>query len=209
LLGVGIGVVGVALLFGFDLGGSSAALLGGLAVVLASVGYSVGGFVVKHRLSHVGPLGVVASVMTASALMLLIPAIATAPSSGPGPGPIAAVVALGIFGTGAAFVIFYLLIGTVGPARTMIVSYLAPGFAVVYGAALLGESISVATLVGLALIVGGSWLAVGGSAASATRPTTQEAQPQPGYEAAAIPDSAPLPATDGARRGSTRRAGAR
>jgi drug/metabolite transporter (DMT)-like permease len=170
LVGVGVGVAGVALLFGFDLGGSSAALLGGLAVVLASVGYSVGSFVVKHRLSHAPPLGVVASVMTVSALMLLIPAIATAPSSGPGLGPIAAVVALGVFGTGVAFVIFYLLIGTVGPARTMIVSYLAPGFAVVYGAALLGESISVATLVGLALIVGGSWLAVSGTIPGYRRP---------------------------------------
>jgi drug/metabolite transporter (DMT)-like permease len=209
LVGVGVGVSGVALLFGFDLGGSSAALLGGLAVVLASAGYSVGGFVVKHRLSHVGPLGVVASVMTASALMLLAPAIATAPSTGPGLGPIAAVVALGVFGTGVAFVIFYLLIGTVGPARTMIVSYLAPGFAVVYGATLLGESIGVATLVGLALIVGGSWLAVGGSAVSATWSSGAEAQPPPGYEAAAIPGSAPPPATDGAHRESPRSAGAR
>jgi drug/metabolite transporter (DMT)-like permease len=162
---------GVALLFGFDLGGSSAALLGGLAVVLASVGYSVGSFVVKHRLSDARPLGVVATVMTASALMLLIPAIATAPASGPGLGPIAAVVALGVFGTGVAFVIFYLLIGTVGPARTMIVSYLAPGFAVVYGATLLGESISVATLVGLALIVGGSWLAISGRIPRYRRPS--------------------------------------
>ena len=110
LVGVGVGVAGVALLFGFDLGGSSAALLGGLAVVLASVGYSVGSFVVKHRLSDARPLGVVATVMTASALMLLIPAIATAPASAPGLGPIAAVVALGVFGTGVAFVIFYLLI---------------------------------------------------------------------------------------------------
>ena len=171
LVGVGAGVAGVALLFGFDLGGSSAALLGGLAVVLASVGYSVGSFVVKHRLSDARPLGVVATVMTASALMLLIPAIATAPASGPGLGPIAAVGALGVFGTGVAFVIFYLLIGTVGPARTMIVSYVAPGFAVVYGVALLGESISVATLVGLGLIVGGSWLAISGRIPRYRRPS--------------------------------------
>jgi len=171
LVGVGAGVAGVALLFGFDLGGSSAALLGGLAVVLASVGYSVGSFVVKHRLSDARPLGVVATVMAASALMLLIPAIATAPASGPGLGPIAAVGALGVFGTGVAFVIFYLLIGTVGPARTMIVSYVAPGFAVVYGATLLGESISVATLVGLALIVGGSWLAISGRIPRYRRPS--------------------------------------
>ena len=60
----------------------------------------------------------------------------------PGLGPVAAVVALGVLGTGVAFAIFYDLIATVGPARTWIVTYLAPGFAVVYGALLLDETIT-------------------------------------------------------------------
>jgi drug/metabolite transporter (DMT)-like permease len=206
LVGVAIGVAGVAALFGLDLSGSGKAILGGLAVVLASVGYSIGGFIVKHRLSGARPLGVVASVMTASAALLLVPAAFTVPSSAPRLGPIAAVVALGVVGTGAAFVIFYLLIGTVGPARTMIVSYLAPGFAVVYGGVLLDESITVGTIVGLALIVGGSWLAAGGLVARAARTTRPEVPPPPACEAAAIPDTAPLRASDGAHRESQRRA---
>jgi drug/metabolite transporter (DMT)-like permease len=106
--------------------------------------------------------------MAASAGLLLIPALATAPSTAPGLGPVAALVALGVVGTGAAFLIFYRLIATVGPARTMIVSYVAPGFAVVYGATLLGEAITAATVVGLALIVAGSWLAAGGNVGSGT-----------------------------------------
>jgi EamA-like transporter family protein len=57
LVGVAIGLAGVVLLFGLDLTGSVAAVLGGLAVVLASLGYSVGGFIVKHRLSGARPLG--------------------------------------------------------------------------------------------------------------------------------------------------------
>jgi len=209
LAGVGIGVAGVVVLFGLDLTGSSAAVLGGLAVVLAGLGYSIGGFIVKHRLSGARPLGVVASVMTASAVLLLIPAVLSAPSSAPGLGPLAAVAALGVFGTGAAFVIFYLLIGTIGPARTMIVSYLAPGFAVVYGATLLSESITVGTVLGLALIVGGSWLAAGGLAAPPARTTPAEAPPLPACEAAAIPDSAPRRASDGAHRESRRHASTR
>ena len=209
LVGVAIGLAGVVLLFGLDLTGSAAALLGGLAVVLASLGYSVGGFIVKHRLSDARPLGVVASVMTASAALLLIPAAVSAPSGAPSLGPVAAVVALGVVGTGAAFVIFYLLIGTVGPARTMIVSYVAPGFAVVYGGVLLDETITVASLLGLALIVGGSWLAAGGVRVREARTTPREAPLPPASEAAAIPDSAPRPTSDGARRGSRRSAPAR
>ncbi len=209
LLGVAVGLAGVALLFGLDLTGSAAAVLGGLAVVLASLGYSVGGFIVKHRLADARPLGVVASVMTASAALLLAPAAVTAPGAAPGLGPLAAVVALGVFGTGAAFVIFYLLIGTVGPARTMIVSYVAPGFAVAYGGVLLGEAITVATVAGLALIVAGSWLAAGGLVRPAPGASPREAPPPPACEAAAIPGSAPRPASDGARRGSRRSARAR
>ena len=48
-----------------------------------------------------------------------------------------AVVTLGVVGTGIAFAIFYELIATVGPARTFLVTYLAPVFAVAYGVVLL------------------------------------------------------------------------
>jgi drug/metabolite transporter (DMT)-like permease len=182
LAGIGIGIAGVVVLFGLDLGGSTTAVLGGLAVVLAGLGYSVGSFVVKHRLSEARPLGLVASVMAASAVLLLIPAIVSGPSGAPGIGPIAAVIALGVLGTGAAFVIFYLLIGTVGPARTMLVTYLAPGFAVVYGAVFLSEAITAGTVIGLALIVGGSWLAAGGLARQARTPDKQEGLPKEALE---------------------------
>jgi drug/metabolite transporter (DMT)-like permease len=187
LAGIATGVAGVVVLFGLDLAGSTAAILGGLAVVLAGVGYSVGSFVVKHRLSEARPLGVVACVMTASAVLLLIPAVVSAPSSAPGLGPIAAVIALGVLGTGAGFVIFYLLIGTVGPARTLIVTYLAPGFAVIYGAVLLGEAITLGTVIGLVLIVGGSWLAAGGLARERRTPHKQGGLPKEALEAAPRP----------------------
>src|SRR4051794_4468161 len=60
IVGVAVGIVGVALLLGVDLGGSSAALLGGLMVVLASVGYAVGGFALKRWFSGQQPLALVA-----------------------------------------------------------------------------------------------------------------------------------------------------
>src|SRR5438093_2765515 len=83
LLGVGVGIAGVVALFGLDLSDSRSAVIGGLAVVIASLGYSIGGFVFKHRFAATRPLGVVACVMTASALLLLPAAVATAPSQAP------------------------------------------------------------------------------------------------------------------------------
>ena len=187
LVGILAGFGGVALLLGVDLGGSGAELVGGLLVVLASLGYAIGGFLVKLRLAGVKPVGMSALVLSASTVALAPLAIATAPSEMPGFGPLAAVAALGVLGTGAAFVIFYWLISTVGPARAFIVTYIAPASAVVYGATLLSESITVATIGGLALILTGSWLAAEGRIPGRPREEAPEAPPSMPVE----------PATDG------------
>jgi drug/metabolite transporter (DMT)-like permease len=173
LAGVGIGIVGVAALFGLDLTGSGSMVLGGLAVVLAGVGYAVGGFVVKSRLRDAPPIGIVAVVMGASALLLAPAALATLPSSAPALGPVAAMAGLGIAGTGIAFVIFYSLIASVGPAKAMLVSYIAPGFAVVYGAVFLSEGITAGKIIGLSLILAGSWLGAGGAQPVAAQPSAE------------------------------------
>jgi drug/metabolite transporter (DMT)-like permease len=158
LVGVAIGIAGVALLLGIDVGGG-AALVGGLLVVLASLGYALGSYYLKRRFADAQPVGVVTATMAASALMTLPFALLDLPSEAPGAGAIAAVTVLGVLGTGISFVIYYELIGTVGPAKASLVAYVAPGFAVIYGVALLGESFTLATAAGLVLIVGGSWLA--------------------------------------------------
>jgi drug/metabolite transporter (DMT)-like permease len=175
--GVLVGFAGVALLLGVDLGGSGSALLGGLAVVLASLGYAIGGFLVKHRLAGMAPLGMSAAVMVAATVLLFPPALFTAPEAAPGFGPAAAVAVLGVLGTGIAFVIFYGLIASIGPARTFLVTYIAPAFAVVYGALLLSEEVTVATLAGLALILSGSWLAAEGRLPGRPRVEVEEGPP--------------------------------
>jgi drug/metabolite transporter (DMT)-like permease len=180
LLGIVLGIAGVAALFGLDLSGSGSAVLGGLAVVLAGLGYAVGGFLVKHRFADAPPIGVAAWAMLVSTILLAPAALLTAPGSTPGVGPLAAVGVLGVVGTGLAFAIFYTLIRRVGPARSLVVAYLAPGFAVVYGAVLLGEQITIATIAGLALILSGSWLAIEGAAPRPwMRPRYWRAKPEP------------------------------
>jgi drug/metabolite transporter (DMT)-like permease len=189
LVGVLIGIVGVALLLGVDVGGDSAALVGALMVLLASAGYAIGGFVLKRSYREVPPTGLVTGTMASSAVLTLPWALATMPSHTPGLGPIAAVVALGVGGTGIAFVIFYTLIAAEGPAKASVVSYVAPGFAVFYGVVFLSESVTVGTFAGLALILLGSWMAAEGrlprrraavaSAAAGGAPTPVAEQARP------------------------------
>jgi drug/metabolite transporter (DMT)-like permease len=158
LVGVALGIVGVGLLLGVDVGSSSTALAGGLMVVLASVGYALGGFALPRWFggSH-PPIALVTATMSASALMTLPLMLVNLPHH-VGLDTIGAMSALGFGGTGIAFVIYYTLNYAVGPTRTSLVAYIAPVFAVVYGVTLLNERFTAATAAGIVLIVGGSWL---------------------------------------------------
>jgi drug/metabolite transporter (DMT)-like permease len=157
--GVAMGIAGVVLLLGLDTGGDAAALVGGLMVVTAALGYAVGAYYLRHALPGLPPILVVTATMGASALMSAPLAALNLPTAAPSLDAVASLAALGVLGTGVAFVFFYDLIGTIGPARASLVAYVAPGFAVVYGVALLDEDFTVATLGGLVLILLGSYLA--------------------------------------------------
>ncbi len=57
-VGIVVGMLGVVLLFGLDLSGSSDQLLGGLMVLGASLCYAVGAMLFKHKLPGAPPVGV-------------------------------------------------------------------------------------------------------------------------------------------------------
>ena len=160
--GVVMGIVGVVLLFGVDLSGDSAALAGGLMVLLASLGYAVGALYLKHRLRGVPPIGIAAMTMLIGTVVLALPALFALPPHAPELKTVGSLIALGAGGTGIAFAIFYTLIAEIGPGRASLVAYIAPGFAVVYGVTLLSESLTVASILGLVLILAGSWIAAEG-----------------------------------------------
>ncbi len=160
--GVVMGIVGVVLLFGVDLSGDAQALAGGLMVLLATVGYAVGSLYLKHRLRGAAPVGIAASTILASALVTLPFALFTLPAQAPDLQTIGALVALGAGGTGHAFAIYFTLIVEIGPGRASLVAYIAPGFAVFYGVTLLDERLTVGAILGLILILAGSWVAAEG-----------------------------------------------
>ena len=84
-----------------------------------------------------------------------------------------------MLGTGIAFVFYYDLIADLGPPKATLVAYVAPGFAVIYGVVLLGEDVGVATIVGLVMILLGSYLAA------------YERLPWQARPAAVVPEPAP------------------
>lgn len=155
--GLLVGLAGVALLLGATTDG--AAVVGCLLVLLAALGYAVGAAWTARRFPDVPRLGLLAGVLASSSLLLVPPVLLDPPTRMPTLEGALAVMVLGLLGTGVAFVLMYWLIAEVGPERTTLVTYLAPTFAVGYGAVLLDEPLRAASVLGLVLVVGGAWLA--------------------------------------------------
>jgi drug/metabolite transporter (DMT)-like permease len=160
-LGLAIGIVGVAVVTGIHPTGGGMAIAGALAVVLSSLSYASAG--VYGQLAVSGTTGPVlaAGSMLMGGLFLLPLALFQLPTAAPGWEAIASILALSLLGTALAQLILYRILALHGSARLSLVTYLMPGFALVYGATLLDEKITAATLVGLVLILGGVALASG------------------------------------------------
>ena len=68
---------------------------------------------------------------------------------------------LGIGGTGVAYVLYYAILSGAGASYAILVTYLVPAIALVYGAVFLGEPVTAAAVAGLALVLGGVALGTG------------------------------------------------
>jgi drug/metabolite transporter (DMT)-like permease len=158
-IGLVAGLAGVALVVGVESISTLGQFLGALAMIGAAACYALGGFVVKRRYGRLTSMQTSFVSLSVTSLVTLPIAAATAPTEAPGVRAVASLVALGVVGTALAFVIFYKLIAEVGAGRASLVSYLAPGVALFYGAIFLDEAITAAAVGGLVLILGGVALA--------------------------------------------------
>jgi len=159
MLGLAVGLAGVGVVAGVHPNGGWWAVAGALAVVLASLCYAVSSLFIQRSLV-VGGLELATASVLCGAVAMLPFALADLPDS-VGWKPLASVVVLGVVGTGIAQLIVNRLIGEHGPARSMLVNYLLPAFALLYGATILGEPVTAPKVGGLALILVGVTLASG------------------------------------------------
>ena len=162
LMGLGVGLAGVVALVGIDIAGSADELLGALAILLAALGYAAGPMILKRRLAAIDTRATMGASLAAAAVLLTLPALLTWPDEAPSGDAVISIVVLGLFCTAAAFVCWGLLVAEAGPARSSVITYVAPVVAVALGVAILDESVGLGTAVGMVLILAGSWLATGG-----------------------------------------------
>ncbi|MCC7184383.1 MAG: DMT family transporter [Rhodocyclaceae bacterium] len=161
-LGLLMGVCGVALLAGSDIGlpasGWAAPLVAGLA---ASASYGLATAYAKAVPDSATPFQNALGSMWAATLMLL-PALWASPApTGADAGHWLAALMLGVLSTGLAFLLYFRLIEDEGPTRALTVTFLIPLFGVLWGSLFLGEPVGWSLLTGGALILLGTALSTG------------------------------------------------
>jgi drug/metabolite transporter (DMT)-like permease len=177
LLGVALGIVGVAVLAGLNPIGGAEAVVGTLAVVLASLSYAGGGVYGQKRVRSVSGPVLAAGSMLAGGLILLPLALVQIPGQMPSLEAWASIAALTVLGTALAQLILYRTLRLFGSAKVSLVTYLMPGFAILYGAVLLDEPITAAVIGGLTLILAG--VALGSGAVRLPRREQPASVPSP------------------------------
>jgi drug/metabolite transporter (DMT)-like permease len=157
LVGLVIGLIGVAAIVGGDFGTSDTTALLEIAVVV--VGYAVGPAILSRRLGGLSSVGVMALALALCAVVYVPIAAVQWPSVVPSTNVLASVAILTIVCTAAAFLAFAALIDEVGPVRATVITYVNPAVAAVLGVLVLHETLSVAMWFGFALVILGSTLA--------------------------------------------------
>jgi drug/metabolite transporter (DMT)-like permease len=159
LAGILLGFAGVVLLVGFELAGGERAVVGGLAVVGAAACYGLGGLYAGRRFGDLPPPLVAYGALLWSSLFVAPFGLAQATT--PGPAAALSVVYLGVLATGVAYILYFGLIAGAGASRAVLVTYLVPALALLYGALFLEEKITPLALAGLALVLAGVALGTG------------------------------------------------
>ena len=157
LVGLLVGLVGVAAIVGFDLGTYDAVALVQVAIVV--VGYAVGPAILARRLGGLPAVGVMALSLALTALVYIPIAATQWPSTMPSMNVWASVVILAVLCTAIAFLLFAALIDEIGPVRSTLITYINPAVAAVLGVLVLNETLTVPMIVGFALVLVGSALA--------------------------------------------------
>jgi drug/metabolite transporter (DMT)-like permease len=154
--GLLLGVAGVAMLVGLDVGDVHVRPL--LEVALVAVGYAVGPVIQARWLSDLPSIPVVSATLLICAAGYLPYALVRWPHHVHAR-PLASIVVLGVVCTALAFVTFFALIAAIGAARATVITYVNPAVALTLGVLFLGEDFTLGMGIGFPLILAGSVLA--------------------------------------------------
>jgi drug/metabolite transporter (DMT)-like permease len=158
IIGIVVGFLGLILVVGIESLTGSADLLSIAMVLIASVSYAYAVIMILANLPLVDGIAINGLAMAISTVFWGPVAIAQWPSN-ISMNSALSLIALGIFSTAFAFILFFKLIEEIGPARGSLVTYVNTAVAVVLGVIILKEPLTIGIVIGLPLVLIGSYLA--------------------------------------------------
>lgn len=159
VLGIAVGFVGIVLVFVPELQGGTSNTRGALLALLAVAFFGLGVNLAVPLQQKYGALPVILRAQIAAFVLVLPLGLLGIPASAWAWDAALAMLPLGIIGTGVAFAVMATLAGRVGGSRASIAIYFVPLVAIVLGVVVLGESIAVSALVGVAFVLSGAVVA--------------------------------------------------
>lgn len=156
LLGLGVGMSGVAVLLGLDLGGQVGAAV---EIALVVLGYGTAPQIIIRKFAHLPSLAIISSSLALTALFCAPFAAVSWPSQLPSAKVMWSLAGLAIACTVVAFLVFFALIAEAGPNRATVITFVNPAVALVLGVLLLDERFTLGIAVGFPLILLGCYLA--------------------------------------------------
>ena len=159
IFGLVVGFIGIIALVGIESITGSSNPKAIAMVILAAIMYAYAVLMITANLPGVDGIAINGVAMGFTCLFYTPIAIAMWPSNPVSTKAIAALVALGVFSTAIAFMLFFIVIIEIGPARGSLTTYVNTAVAVLLGIIILGEPITLGIQVGLPMVVLGSYLA--------------------------------------------------
>ncbi|CAN2237828.1 RhaT Permeases of the drug/metabolite transporter (DMT) superfamily [actinobacterium SCGC AAA044-D11] len=159
LLGLLIGFIGIVLVIGIESFSGRQSLVAIFMILVSAMGYAWAVTMVSKKIPHIEPISINGLAMLFTAIVYLPLAILTAPDYLPSAKVLGTILALGLFPTALAFILFFQLIKDIGAARGSLVTYLNTAFAVVLGVIILNEPFTLGIALGLPLVLIGSYFA--------------------------------------------------
>lgn len=159
LMGLIVGFVGLVAVVGIESLSGKNSLWAIFSILVAAVGYALAPNMIMKKLPNVSGLAINALAMTMTAVVYAPFAILQWPTGRISTNSLLSVIALGIFPTAMAFVVFFAVLKEMGPARASLVTYLNTAFAVLLGVLILSEPLTLGIILGLPLVLAGSYLA--------------------------------------------------
>ena len=150
VLGLAIGLAGVVVLLGLDIGGQVGAAC---EIGLVALGYGTAPQIITRKFAHLPSLGVIATSLAITAVFYAPIAAISWPSRVPSSKVMWSLVGLSLACTVAAFMLFFALIAEVGPNRASVITFVNPAVALLLGVVLVGESFTLGIALGFPLIL--------------------------------------------------------